>query len=353
MSHRHERKEKICLNCGAELRGRFCYVCGQENLEPKESVGHLIAHFFNDFTHFDGKFFTTLKDLVFKPGFLSREYMVGRRVSYLNPVRMYIFTSATFFLLYFSFLHNEKSTIFKTTVNGKTQSAIAEMDSATFARFTAEINKEDNKPAVPMTRKEFAFYLDSVTKDAAPIQLSSDKYSSRQAYDSMLKSGRVKDNWFQRQMQYKSFELKKKYGNNKNGFAEALSNTFYHFMPQMLILSLPLLALILKLFYIRRKQFYYVSHLIYSLHLYIFVFINVLVILSLQKINSHWHSGVISFITVLFYLGIFAYEYISLKRFYRQGWGKTFLKFLLIDILYLVVSSILLVLFIFFSLFKI
>ncbi len=227
------------------------------------------------------------------------------------------------------------------------------MDSATFARFTAAINKEDNKPAVPMTRKEFTSYIDSVTRDAAPIQFSSNKYSSRQAYDSMLKSGRVKDNWFVRQMQYKSFELKEKYGNNKEAFAEALSHTFYHFMPQMLILSLPLLALILKLFYIRRKQFYYVSHLIYSLHLYIFVFINVLVILSLQKINSHWHSGVISFITGLFYLGIFAYEYISLKKFYRQGWGKTFLKFLLIDILYLLVTSILLVLFIFFSLFKI
>ncbi|HSN10463.1 MAG TPA: hypothetical protein VLS85_15590, partial [Hanamia sp.] len=74
--------------------------------------------------------------------------------------------------------------------------------------------------------------------------------------------------------------------------------------------------------------------------------------LSLQKINNYWHSGVISFITGLFYFGIFVYEYISLKKFYQQGWGKTFLKFLLIDILYLIVTSILLVLFIFFSLFK-
>ncbi|MFI5131717.1 MAG: DUF3667 domain-containing protein, partial [Chitinophagales bacterium] len=102
MSHLAERKEKDCLNCGTIIQGRYCHVCGQENLEPKESFWHLVTHFFYDITHFDGKFFTTLKDLLFKPGFLTREYMKGRRVNYLNPIRMYVFTSAIFFLVFFS-----------------------------------------------------------------------------------------------------------------------------------------------------------------------------------------------------------------------------------------------------------
>src|SRR5262249_31151697 len=69
---------------------------------------HMVTHFFNDITHFDGKFFVTLKDLLFRPGFLSKEYMKGRRASYLHPVRMYVFTSAIFFLLFFSIfsVHN-------------------------------------------------------------------------------------------------------------------------------------------------------------------------------------------------------------------------------------------------------
>src|SRR5258708_16144972 len=37
-----------------------------------------------------------------KPGFLSAEYMAGRRATYLNPIRMYVFTSAIFFLIFFS-----------------------------------------------------------------------------------------------------------------------------------------------------------------------------------------------------------------------------------------------------------
>ncbi len=109
MSHLPQRKEKNCLNCGMQVIGNFCHNCGQENIEPKETVWHLITHFFRDVTHFDGKFFTSLKDLILKPGFLSKEYMVGRRANYLNPVRTYLFTSAIFFLIFFSLYKiNEK-----------------------------------------------------------------------------------------------------------------------------------------------------------------------------------------------------------------------------------------------------
>ena len=104
MSHIPQRKEKDCLNCGAIVQGRFCHVCGQENVVPKESFWHMVIHFFYDITHFDSKFFETLKDLVTKPGFLSKEYMKGRRASYLHPVKMYVFTSAVFFLRFTSLL---------------------------------------------------------------------------------------------------------------------------------------------------------------------------------------------------------------------------------------------------------
>ena len=92
------------------MYGRYCHVCGQENLEPKETVWHLVLHFFNDITHFDGKFFATVKYLLRKPGFLSAEYVAGRRMSYLNPIRMYVFTSAFFFLILFA-LKNPKDLV--------------------------------------------------------------------------------------------------------------------------------------------------------------------------------------------------------------------------------------------------
>ena len=110
MSHLKERKEKICLNCNAAIYGRYCHVCGQENLEPQESFWHLVTHFLFDLIHFDGKFFITLKYLLFKPGFLAEEHSKGRRASYLHPIRFYIFTSAFFFLIMFSFYGQEHET---------------------------------------------------------------------------------------------------------------------------------------------------------------------------------------------------------------------------------------------------
>ena len=101
LSHYKERKEKTCLNCNAHLYGRYCHNCGQENIEPKETFWGLITHFLYDITHFDGKFFNTLKHLIIKPGFLSREYINGRRATYLHPIRMYVFTSAFFFIIFF------------------------------------------------------------------------------------------------------------------------------------------------------------------------------------------------------------------------------------------------------------
>ncbi|MBP6432264.1 MAG: DUF3667 domain-containing protein, partial [Ferruginibacter sp.] len=87
MGHHQQRKENNCLNCNAVVTDRFCSICGQENIVVKESFWGIISHFFKDITHYDGKFLSTLKYLLFRPGFLPAEFLRGRRVAYLNPTR--------------------------------------------------------------------------------------------------------------------------------------------------------------------------------------------------------------------------------------------------------------------------
>lgn len=354
MSHHPERKEKNCLNCGTIVQGRFCHICGQENIEPKESFWQLLQHFFYDIMHFDGKFFHSLKYLFLRPGFLAREYLAGRRASYLNPVRMYVFTSAFFFLLFFWFLYSEdiQPRINITDINGKTLEEISRMDSVSFARFTAEINKENKKPAVPMSREEFAGYVDSLRQNMG-IHFTSHRYHSSREYDSLLAAGVKKHNWIERKLIRKEIAMNEKYHNDPVQIIRALRNKLLHNLPQMLFISLPLFALLLKLLYIRRKQFYYINHVIFSIYLYVFLFISMLVLLGLSKLNSQLHWGILRFILALFYIGLFVYEYIALLAFYRQGWLKTFVKFCLINILFLVVILLLFAVFIFFSFFEI
>src|ERR1700733_8486574 len=131
---KHYRQENNCLNCGTELQGKYCHVCGQENLEIKETFGHMMNHAISDYFHFDHQFFHTLKPLLFKPGFLTNEYMAGRRAQYLHPVKMYIFISIVYFLIVFQSAHE---TVTTNNVSGKkpadTQKAANVLDSASKA----------------------------------------------------------------------------------------------------------------------------------------------------------------------------------------------------------------------------
>ena len=350
MSHLKERQEKNCLNCNTEVQGRYCQNCGQENIEPKETVWHLITHFFQDITHFDGKFFSTVKYLVIRPGFLSKEYMIGKRMSYVNPIRMYIFTSAFFFLIFFSFFKPDKlDGQSETTINKKSLAQIAKMDSASFAAFTREINKEDNKPDSPMTREQFRAYVDTMLVGNG--NLVNVKYNSRQEYDSVLKAGKD-DNWIERTFIYKLIDINTKYKGRRLDAFRDFKELLLHSLPQLLFLSLPLLALLLKLIYIRRKDFYYVSHGIFSLHLYIFVFIALLVIFSLNSLNNMLHWWPISLIIFFLYLGLFFYQYKAMRNFYKQRRAKTILKFILVSILFLIMLFLLFAIFVFTSFFK-
>ncbi|HUS02931.1 MAG TPA: DUF3667 domain-containing protein [Chitinophagaceae bacterium] len=342
MSHIPRRKEKDCLNCGTQVFGNFCHNCGQENIEPKESVWHLVSHFFQDMTHFDGKFFTSLRYLVLKPGFLSKQYIAGKRVSYLNPIRMYLFTSAIFFLIFFSLYQVDEKTVgINSSFAGKTSQEITKMDSTEFSEFTKKVNK-----GKPMTKAEVFARLDS-----GKFQLGPGNYRSKEAYDSVLKAGVKKHNWFERQMIYKNIELKEKYNSKPQAIIAALINKFTHLLPQMLFVLLPLFALILKLVYIRRKQFYYVDHVIFTIHLYIFIFLVMLVSFGISKLKNLLHWSWLSYLVVIFVLSTFFYFYKALRNFYKQRRAKTILKYFILVFLFFIITLLMFIVFLFFSIF--
>jgi ribosomal protein L40E len=368
VSHLPERKEKICLNCNAELQGRFCHQCGQENLEPKESLWHLITHFFNDITHFDGKFFSTSKLLLFRPGFLPAEYMKGRRASYLNPIRMYVFTSAFFFLLFFSFFfdiseenmgENFRLTNEIAELYGEADSANLDFDS----KGNLVINKDtvgnlndkvwlsrfkDSLKNVLAQRKDTASKAtvkeNKKEKKTGFVLIGGDEIPlSRAEYDSVQNTlpESERDGWFTRAMAYRVIEVNEKYGGNQGKFFAALANKFAHLFPTMLFFSLPLFALLLRLLYIRRKEYYFVSHGIFSIHLYIFTFITLLVFFIAEKLDDNTGWGIWGWVKFIIFLLMFFYLYKAMRKFYRQGRGKTILKFIILNILSIILTALL------------
>ena len=201
-----------------------------------------------------------------------------------------------------------------------------------------------------MTRAEFQTYLDS-TVLFSKTQIIGLKYQTRQQYDSALKAGKD-DNWLERKLMYKVIDLNTRYKGRKLDAFREFKDLLLHSLPQLLFISLPLLALLLKLIYVRRKDFYYVNHGIFSLHLYIFIFIALLVIFSLDKLNSGLHWWIIGAVNFLLYLSLFFYEYKAMRNFYKQRRAKTITKFILLNLMFLVVLSLLFTIFVFFSFLK-
>src|SRR2546423_10674515 len=86
-----------CENCGAELQGHWCSQCGQPAIEYRRSFRYVVADLLNEFLNWDSKFFTTIALLIFKPWRLTNEFLAGKRVRYVNPLRLYLLASILFF----------------------------------------------------------------------------------------------------------------------------------------------------------------------------------------------------------------------------------------------------------------
>jgi len=384
VSHFKERKEKNCLNCNAVVAGRYCQVCGQENIEPKESFWHLVTHFVNDITHFDGKFFTTTKLLLLKPGFLPREYLRGKRASYLHPIRMYVFTSAIFFLIFFSLSGNMEKEI--NGMDENTERFISNekkidnidslltdtKDSATRYALTNQRRKyeQENKVidsainAVRKAKQQKKAEQNTQPAETDTIRKGNSNFSFSSSYPDSIRTPEQyqkwqltlpeekQDGWVKKAFVKKEISIRNKYRYNANEFLEVVKEKFLHSLPQMLFVSLPLFALILQVLYFRRKQFFYTDHGVFTIFHFIAVYILLLLNILFSKLRdlTGWHFfqyiGLAAVLFTLFYL------YKSMRNFYGQGRAKTIVKFILLCVFSGIVTGLLTLVFMLLTFFK-
>jgi len=88
-----------CLNCGAELGGRFCAECGQRDVPPRPTLAELAGDAYGELVGWDGKLARTLLLLVRSPGALTRAILEGERAKFISPVRLYFACSLAYFLV--------------------------------------------------------------------------------------------------------------------------------------------------------------------------------------------------------------------------------------------------------------
>jgi hypothetical protein len=94
--HTHETD---CLNCGAQLDGPFCRMCGQRG-----HVHKTLAAFLHDLLHgvfhLEGKTWRTLPMLIRRPGELTRRYVAGERARFVSPMALFLFAVFLMFAVF-------------------------------------------------------------------------------------------------------------------------------------------------------------------------------------------------------------------------------------------------------------
>jgi hypothetical protein len=375
MSNHPLRKESNCLNCGAEVTDRFCSHCGQENIEPRENFWQLLVHFFNDFTHFDGKFFSTLRVLLFQPGKLTREFLAGKRASYIHPIRLYLFSSFAFFIFFFlipssdetktisdnelpsrdSITHSLDRKIF--SLNRKLSDSISEYNQLLIREKIIRLEKKrwqlinDStswKEVYQSLRYNGIIVAKDEENDSTFLEVEDSTLLSVQLYELQQRQlpPEKRDNWLERILKKRWANNREKYNGDEKQFTDDLGKKFLQLFPKLLFVSLPLSAWFLLILYRRQKKWWYTDHAIFTLYQYSGSFVILLVENFFTALgglmNLQWLSDSSS------YLGISAqliYIFLSLYRFYEQSFGKTLFKLFLFLLLQLIAFFLLFLIF--------
>lgn len=99
-----------CLNCGTELQGHFCHVCGQGAVKKTPTVAAFIIEYINNAFIWDPKFFSTIWTLIRRPGHLTNEFLSGKFISQEHPLKLNMFLLFVFITLFVFFSSAEKMT---------------------------------------------------------------------------------------------------------------------------------------------------------------------------------------------------------------------------------------------------
>jgi len=325
-----------CANCETQFDGHFCPNCGQSVKDYDKPISFVIYNFMGDFFAFDIRFFKSFFALLFKPGFLSKEYVEGRRVRYAPPFRIYVFVSFVLFLLLQIYTNRGLMTVLDSdeTNFGLDSSSVILADSvlnvATIEMDATEMAETDS------LLNKIGLGIDT-TKDygdgRAGVDLSKlkNKNNLRDVIDngiiSLQKQLETEEDPDERVQIQKYIRILRSPEQTTAKILQYISWAFF--------LLLPLLAVILKLVYVRRKQ-NYMRHLVFSIHIHAFIFVVLSLVIGLYMIFGAKVNGLVS----IFVFSVPVYLIIAMWKFYQQSIGKTIVKFFVVSFVYNIIFLI-------------
>lgn len=385
MSVRHPRLQSYteCPNCSAKLEKtwRFCPACGQENEERVVPFRVLVGDFLSDFLTFDSRFFRTILPFLFKPGVVTRDYLKGKRMTYVAPMRILLFgcvllfalagrivadydwedsinlgdsgvsldieandsiaietdsgtVNTTFGQLMDTLDHSEGGDAVDPTELAEAQEAIEAMggDGSFVEGIVEGWNAYgEDQAATDSTISEPAALLDSIfggsegrrnlfnwmEKVGEQIPALADSMSAQAIGDSLAPDA----GWLKHKVVVQMAKVYQSKGQGMVGFAVSNGTV-------SVFLAVLLMALLLKLLYWHPRR-RYVEHVVFSVHGHAALVYLTLFMMLIYFITEQWYDQA--------YILLLPYYALSMRRVYGQGWLRSIFKTFLVGSVYTIV----------------
>jgi hypothetical protein len=274
------------------LTGQHCAHCGQPATVRVLSLWGLLKDVLGDALDMDSRLWRTLRPLALRPGWLTQEFLRGRRARYTPPFRMYLILSVTFFLL--ASMGADPGAGMRLSIDG----------GESRLQPTGDVATDGASEGDPCDADNFRVELGSYGESYVP---------------------RLR-------------EACRKIVADSQGYGRAL----FQNIPQMMFVFLPLIAALMCLLYVGSHRFY-VEHLLFLLHFHAFFFLGGLLILLFDRAGSSLggtlagdlllNAGGVGTAAMVFYVPYYLYR--AMRRVYGQSHVVTLVKYSLLAIGYL------------------
>lgn len=323
-----------CLNCGHPLDKSdiYCPHCSQLNSKKQLSVRDFLAEFIGSILVYDSRLRHTLRDLLFRPGRITLNYVKGQHLKYANPFRFFLSVSIIYFILkgiigIINPSEDEDSANFRTTQTSGT------VDSTGIHRPPKIFDSSIKGDTITAKRLEISQYLSEKVLDTLSFMEDNLERSSiyleyhyqnpevtpSAALDSLNHKNSFKNRWL-----YARMMAIKKISENPSEFTDYLTAK----IPFFLFFFTPFFAVFFWILY-SRKKYTYMEHMIFIFHIFSFLFLTKLCFILVELIvNSTYVDALLIFI-----LGPL-YFYLALHNFYQQSHLLTFIKFVFLNFVF-------------------
>lgn len=286
-----------CANCGVALLGQYCSDCGQEDREVRRPFWRILSHLLHAMFDLDGRVYRSLFLLYTRPGYLSDEYVNGRRSRYTPPLRMFLVLSISFFLM--------------VSIAGNFANPGAEEAPSSAADAGRELvgPEASDRPIQDFLSVDAEDELDPQEVVAAirEIELPFLPAAAEEQLTNLLIDQLVSNYAAMRENPGEFF---------RDFFSQSLE-----YVTLFVLLMMPLLALVQWALYVFKGR-YYVEHFILTLHNHSFLIVAayLLALTGLFRSLLPVLEGFIDWIDFVIVMWAIVYLYLSLKNFYRSGY---------------------------------